>query len=56
MLKTRSFGWDQVLQEVWDQQEVRGLLALAVVLGSISDQWLWWEGMRCSWGWFYIDL
>lgn len=56
MLKTRSFWWGHVLQEVWDQQEVCGLFALIVVLGSSSDQWLWWEGVRCCWGWFYIAL
>lgn len=41
MLKTRSFWWGHMLQAVWDQQEVRGLLALTAVLGSSSDQWLW---------------
>lgn len=38
-----------MLQEVWDQQEMCGLFALVVVLGSSSEQWLCWQGEVLLW-------
>lgn len=48
MLKTRNFWWSHVLQEVWNQQEARGLFSLVAVLDGSCEPRVWREEARCQ--------